>query len=109
MSNPRDARSVATRILAASARKRPRELRRSCCGSWEWREVTLWERRRRVRRRSSAVLVLLTKMSVGRSLYEGCWRSKCNVGSLITCGRRWYRCFNEEGTARLQLEGIHGG
>jgi hypothetical protein len=63
----------------------------------------VWDNRRRVRRRSSAVWVLLTKIKVGLSLYEGCWRSKCRVGSLITWGTKWYRCFNVEGTARLNV------
>lgn len=59
---------MATRILAASARNRPREFWRSCCANWEWREVIVCPNSCKVRRKSSAVLALLTKINVGLDL-----------------------------------------
>ena len=83
MSRPREAMSVAMRIRVREERKEVRLAVRWGWGREEWRDVTGWERVRRVWWRRSVVLVRLVKIrivaveSVGRERRvcrkEGFW------------------------------------
>ncbi len=88
MSRPLDATSVAIKILLFRERKEERLRFRWDCGSCECRDVTGWDRERRVRCRMSAVEVRLVKiMMLGLGLLsEGTERRMCRKVSFWVRG-----------------------
>jgi len=101
MSRPLEATSVATRIRAASARKRPREEIRSDCGREECSAVTRCSRSFRMWVRRFAVSVRFVKMIVDFAEFRGVERRVCRYASRVWELRRRYFCFSVGGMAIL--------